>query len=246
MCIAILNTHGTIDRNTFLNCWKNNPDGGGIAYANNGKVNIIKEMKSPEVLFDKYKELRDQYPNNNFLLHFRIATHGKVNETNCHPFRVNKQLCFIHNGMIDGTGLKVSKDFSDTYLFNQLFLQKLPRNFTQNEAILNLLSEYIGYSKIIFLDSADNWCILNENLGSWDGDNWFSNSTYKDAPPTKGSKRGKFYPAYELYDYYAEEEIGAPLEHSYCDCCQKSGTTRYVSQYNAEMCEECVKEFFTE
>lgn len=248
MCIAILNTKGTIDRQTFQTCWNNNPDGGGIAWADNGKVNIIKEMKSSDILFERYVELRDKFPNNNFLIHFRIATHGKVNETNCHPFKVNKQLAFIHNGMIDGAGLKVSTEFSDTYLFNQLILQKLPKNFTENEAILNLLSEYIGYSKLVFLDSRDNWAIVNENLGTWDGDNWFSNNSYLDCAVVKTSKKGKsyYYDSYKDYDDYygGYDYVSEVAKDSYCDCCNESKDTRYVSAYNAEMCDTCMKEMF--
>ena len=231
MCIAILNTKGTISKSEFKTCWNNNPDGSGLAWNEGGKLRIFKEMKDVHNLYQKYKNIRQQYPAINILIHFRIATHGKVNETNCHPFKVSKDLVFIHNGMITGAGLPKSNDFSDTYLFNQLILQKLPKDFTRNEAILNLIAQYIDYSKLIFLDSADNWTIVNEDLGKWDGDNWYSNDSYLCSPaPTKKSKN------YSDYYYYG-------YESGFCDCCQKSGHTLYTAEYNAELCKECYKEF---
>ena len=228
MCIAILNTSGTIDKETFLTCWENNPHGGGIAWAENGQVNTSKEMKSPEHLYKMYTKIRQDNLTANILIHFRIATHGRINETNCHPFLVNKNLAFIHNGMISGEGLTTSNDFSDTYLFNQLFLQQLPKNFTRNEAIINLIASYIGYSKLIFLDSSDQWTIVNEHLGNWDGENWYSNDSYISAKKEKSRYN------YSTYSYFQD---------NFCDCCQSSGKTKYVPDYQAYLCQSCVKEF---
>jgi predicted glutamine amidotransferase len=234
MCIAILNTKGTISKSEFKTCWNNNPDGGGLAWNEGGKLRIFKEMKDVNTLYQKYTSIRKQLPNNNILVHFRIATHGKVNETNCHPFRVSKDLVFIHNGMITGTGLPQSNEFSDTYLFNQLILQKLPKDFTRNEAITNLIAQYIDYSKLIFLDSADNWTIINEDLGEWNGDNWYSNKSYLCSTPHKKSSKG-YVNSYDYY-YYGYDE-------NFCDCCQKSAATKYSTEYNAELCKDCYKEF---
>jgi hypothetical protein len=132
--------------------------------------------------------------------------------------------------MITGTGLPQSNEFSDTYLFNQLILQKLPKDFTRNEAITNLIAQYIDYSKLIFLDSADNWTIINEDLGEWNGDNWYSNKSYLCSTPHKKSSKG-----YDYY-YYGYDE-------NFCDCCQKSAATKYSTEYNAELCKDCYKEF---
>ena len=41
------------------------------------------------------------------------------------------------------------------------------------------ISEYIGYSKLIFLDSKDKYTIINEELGKWSSGNWYSNDSYK-------------------------------------------------------------------
>lgn len=251
MCIAILNTKGKLTEQTFANCWANNPHGGGIAWASGGKVHTFKEMKSVKIMYDKYVELRDQFPDANLLIHFRIATHGRINETNCHPFKVNNKLAFIHNGMISSPALGNSPDFSDTYLFNQLILQKLPKNFIHNEAILSMMSDFIGYSKLIFLDSNNDWCIVNESMGIWDGENWYSNDSYLDLPPIidKGRGKGKSGKSQNVYYYddisdIDDELIYEPLEHSHCDCCQETGvTTHYIPEWQMEMCKGCIDEW---
>jgi len=252
MCIAILNTAGTISKKTFKECWNNNPDGGGMAYTDKGKVKLFKELKCFKPLYKQYIQVREENPEANILLHFRIATHGKINETNCHPFLVNKNLAFIHNGMIYGNGMPESHEFSDTYLFNQTILKKLPQNFTSNEAILKLLSEYIGYSKIIFLNGKNEWAILNEDAGIWDGDNWYSNKSYKPAPKLVYSAipvtPGR-YLDYKDKNFWDEGEVYQPIYNkkmNYCECCDESGKTQFVSDYNIEMCEKCIKQYVTD
>lgn len=246
MCIAILNTNGKLSKQTFKTCWGNNPHGGGIAWSDGNKVHTFKEIKSVSTMYTKYCELRDQFPDGNILIHFRIATHGRINETNCHPFKVSNKLAFIHNGMISSPTLGKSPDFSDTYLFNQLILQKLPKNFVNNEAILSMMADFIGYSKLIFLSANNDWCIVNESLGIWDGDNWFSNDSYLELPPVKNSGKGKAGKSY-YYDYsddINDEFVYEPLPHSHCDCCQESGvTTHYIPEWNMEMCMGCVNEW---
>lgn len=251
MCIAILNTAGTIKQKTFKHCWDNNPDGGGMAYAKDGKIKVVKELKCWKELCKQYEQVRSENPEANILLHFRIATHGKINETNCHPFLVNKSLGFIHNGMIYGKGLEVSKEFSDTYLFNQTILKRLPQNFLKNEAILKLLEEYIGFSKVIFLDGKNDWAILNEDAGHWKDDNWFSNSTYKAQPKLvyssfpKATKNSYF--DFKSKTFWEEEltpkQIYNP-KFNYCECCNEDcKETQYVSEYNIEMCPKCIDQY---
>lgn len=252
MCIAILNTAGTIKQKTFKHCWDNNPDGGGMAYAKDGKIKIVKELKCWKELYKQYEVVRAENPAANILLHFRIATHGKINETNCHPFLVNKGLGFIHNGMIYGKGLEVSKEFSDTYLFNQTILKRLPQNFLKNEAILKLLEEYIGFSKVIFLTGGNDWAILNEDSGHWNGDNWYSNSSYKAQPKLvyTSVKPGNMFD-YKGKNFWQDEDIIGyndkinkynPVKN-YCECCDESGSTKYVAEYNIEMCQKCIDSY---
>lgn len=243
MCIAILNTANLIDKNTLKTCWNNNNDGAGLLYPERNKVHVFKELKSFKVFYREYVSVRNRLPEANILIHFRISTHGKVNETNCHPFLVNEKLGFIHNGIINSEHLPISPDFSDTYLFNQIILKKLPANFIDSEAVLSLLEKYIGYSKIIFLDSKNNWQILNENSGIWNGENWYSNSSYipyvYTAPKVPLYSKNDYLGKYDSWNIpeYKHEAI-------YCDCCNEITTeTKYAPNFNIDMCPSCYDTF---
>jgi hypothetical protein len=176
MCIAILNKQGKLDSSAIENSWKNNNEGGGLMWVQDGKLQTFKTYDYTDFA-DMYFALRTNPNIGNIVLHFRIATSGFKNPINLHPFLVNDDLGFVHNGIISGLG---TADYSDTYQFNEL-LQKLPNDFISNQGIMHFITEYISSSKLIFLDSQDNYCIVNEKFGHWDKtqDNWFSNDSYK-------------------------------------------------------------------
>lgn len=258
MCIAILNTAGTLPLKTFKQCWKSNPDGAGFCYYDGKKINIHKEMKSYKILHEKYSEIRAKFPTIDIAIHFRIATHGRINMTNCHPFKINERAGFIHNGMING--LESSADFSDTYLFNETILKKLPANFINNTAILTLLGEFIGYSKLVII-SGGNSVIVNEELGHWNGENWYSNSSYQQpkqpaaaAKTTGGNTAGKAstaagWDSWNGYGWgsnevdfdYKSKTYSAPSVKNSCDCCLESNSSKYYNDWGLFMCNKCLK-----
>lgn len=176
MCIAILNTKkaGRLPKNQIKNSWDNNDMGSGLLWTKDNKLNVFKTYEYDEYI-EKYNELRDDKSIGNIVLHFRIATSGYNGEHNLHPFLVNNDLGFVHNGVIKGLG---NKSFSDTYQFNDM-LKKFSHNFVSCDMTKYFISEYIGYSKLIFLDSKDRYTIINEDLGKWSSGNWYSNDSYK-------------------------------------------------------------------
>lgn len=176
MCIAIMSKKGTVLKDDALKlCWENNPDGAGMAWAENGRVKVWKELKSFDAFLSKYKEVRATYKGN-MLLHFRIATRGSTNLSNCHPFKVNNNLAFVHNGTI--SGVTISKTESDTVMFNKEILSKLPAKFYTNATILELLTKFVGTSKLVFLNGEGEYFFINESYGEWNTDCWFSNKSY--------------------------------------------------------------------
>lgn len=182
MCIAILNTPNvTFPKDLISNCWENNSDGAGLIYTNAGTLYTFKELHSMDKFYTHYIDVRRRFPKSKIVLHFRIGTSGGINVDNCHPFNVHKDLAFVHNGIISElNGINPKK--SDTNLFNERILQKLPVSFEHNEAIMQLIEDYIGSSKLIFLNAKNEAVIVNENLGQEDSkypNCWFSNSTYK-------------------------------------------------------------------
>lgn len=173
MCIAILNKKNILPQNYLENSFDNNNQGSGLMYVLKGKLTTFKTYQKSD-LINKYYEVRNKI-NTPIVLHFRIATSG-FSELNLHPFLVNKDLGFVHNGVIYGLG---NKDYSDTYEFNEI-LKTLPNNFLENIGIIDLITKLINSDKLIFLDSKNNYKIINEICGHWDKlGNWYSNDSYK-------------------------------------------------------------------
>jgi len=98
---------------TLRECFMSNPDGAGFMYADGKRVNIRKGFMT----FDEFMEALDEecIPDGSALvMHFRIATHGKVSAACCHPFpltddanamrspRAEARWGVAHNGIIQG------------------------------------------------------------------------------------------------------------------------------------------------
>jgi predicted glutamine amidotransferase len=241
MCIAILNTTNTLTKETLKQCWKSNPDGAGMIYTSKGQIQVFKEMYNFDKFYKEYLKQRKSNKASNFVLHFRIATSGKIDKTNCHPFSVNKNLAFVHNGMININQLNAN--VSDTYTFNELILKKLPATFLNNHAILDLIESYIAYSKLIFLDNENNASILNEDLGHWDADNnWYSNNSYECRYSKTKVAKAQSYNSYQFdADYYNSPNS---LEDTICSNCDWHSAT-YSTQFCQYLCYECKKIYET-
>ena len=199
MCICILNTKkaGRLPKSHIKNSWDNNEMGSGLLWTNNGKLHVFKTYVYDEYI-DKYNQLRDDKDVGSIVLHFRIATSGYKGEHNLHPFLVNDNLGFVHNGVIKGLG---NKDFSDTYEFNDM-LKKFKHDFTTCDMSKYFISEYIGYSKLVFLNADDKHTIINEELGKWVDGNWYSNDSYKQ---------------YNDYSYYGNTKVSKSKKDTVCD-----------------------------
>lgn len=181
MCIiAVVPSAKVITKETLKRCWDNNPHGGGFTYTDGKKVKVYKEMSDFKAYYEAFLEVRELFPQSTIICHFRISTHGEINEANCHPFKVNESLSFCHNGVIRNS--TYSDLWSDTAMFNKEILQLLPKDFLSSPAIVSLVKEYIGMgSKLAFLSWDNKTTIVNEEAGKWDNGVWFSNSGYKEA-----------------------------------------------------------------
>lgn len=182
MCVAILTKPGSRLSHAQIEAgWKSNPHGGGFAFVDDtGKMRIIKGLMTLDKMIEKYDEYAERYAMNSpFLVHMRIATSGGTTGPNTHPFPI-KDGALIHNGVMftptgERAGTKEDRK-SDTRVFAETMHNILTRRELQiaEQEILDA----IGFSnKLCFLWSDKSWFIMNEKLGSWDGDIWFSNSS---------------------------------------------------------------------
>lgn len=68
---------------------------------NRWKINIFKELKNFNTFYEYYSTLRKEFKKTKIALHFRIANIRKHRSYNIHPFYVNENLAFMHNGIIN-------------------------------------------------------------------------------------------------------------------------------------------------
>jgi hypothetical protein len=177
MCIAMYKKEGMVlTEDTLQNCWDNNPHGAGFMFAENGKLYVHKGFMT----FDEFKVAYEPHKHKQCVLHFRIRTHGESNPENTHPFVVDENLALVHNGIISNVVCDINKSMSDTWHFTEKYMKALAPLW-RTQAFKNLVEAFIGHSKLIMLNNLGEFEIYSEELGSWDSECWFSNSSYKAA-----------------------------------------------------------------
>ena len=190
MCIiASIPAGSKIDDKTLTQMWNSNPDGGGIAYIEDGKVKTYKSMKLKKFKNNFFRIL-DEHGDSDILVHTRIATHGSICIPNVHPFKVMQDgkelddLVFAHNGILPNPFIPPAKlDISDTRYINEVLF-----NGTDFDTVLDdsrwreMIGDIIGHNKFVFLSAnpahKQESYIINAHLGEYDGKVWYSNSSY--------------------------------------------------------------------
>lgn len=198
MCVIVAQPKGTTLQDDRLSrLWDRNKDGGGFAYIDSDdQLQVVKSMDKDEYIH-KFKSARGRNPESDFLLHMRIATHGSVNLDNVHPFRVDEHTVMAHNGIIKiesakakswkpTEGQKLPKygddpwDRSDTRIFVEEMLPELPENWLDNPMLVQMVEDFIGGSKLMFVTTnpklQQSLYILNAKMGTVVDQMWFSNT----------------------------------------------------------------------
>lgn len=136
--------------------------------------------------YDDFIEAYRPFAAHQGIVHFRLATAGKKDEANCHPFEVTPDLHMGHNGIIS-ISQSVSKDYSDTWHYVELVVKPIhalnPEGFWDTQALHFLMEQSIGGSKLAFLHADGRYLLINESAGHWDDEKnpqiWYSNDTYE-------------------------------------------------------------------
>jgi len=177
VCVAILCKAGAIIPETSLRaCFTANPDGAGFAYVHPDTNKIV--VKKGYFDFDKFK--KDYYPaaakygqQSPFVVHMRIATSGRVDKSNCHPFKVRGGV-MAHNGVM-GAGFK---EKSDTRVFVELYQNALRRDWV--EANKDKIGSAVGsWNKLVFLFEDRSFVIINEKAWHWKNGIAYSNTSWE-------------------------------------------------------------------
>ena len=178
MCIAILAKPGKrLTEEQIKNCWKNNSDGAGFAYISNAEMVVVKELKKVKRFIKLYKKHEATSKNSPMLIHFRIRTHGEVSISNTQPIQISNRCTFIHNGVIGA--MPDNPVHSDTVMFKNYILRYMNDGFHTKPKILTMIERITGFSKLVFLHTDGTYSIVQESLGKWEENIWYSNESHK-------------------------------------------------------------------
>lgn len=180
MCIIIYKPENIIlSKNTLMTSYDWNIDGVGYMYWDSECNRLV--IKKGFFDFDSFYKSYKKHQYKRCVIHFRKVTHGVVNEENCHPFVVNDNLAFVHNGVISNTKI-YKKERSDTWHFNECILKPMVSDYPdiwKHKTFKYLIQNYIRKSKLVFMNNLGEVKIYNESYGIWESGCWFSNDYYQ-------------------------------------------------------------------
>jgi hypothetical protein len=227
MCVLIAKPGGiVIDEQLLRTAWKYNNDGGGIAFIDDEKGELVIKKG-----FDKVDEFLAEITANNhrsLIIHFRRGSPGmKKDAKNCHPFAISVGLdaatntyrysyAVAHNGRLEW---RHTDDHSDTSCFVHDYLTPAleadPLKFDRDLEVVMLerainSTEKNKYTrpenKIVMIrydreTKNGKFTIVGEELGKWHEKVWYSN----EEPWRKEYKAPVAYGLCENWDDYRTE-----------------------------------------
>ena len=232
MCVIIAKQKGQeLPSKTFLKrAWNTNPNGAGFMFSDGKNVYGYKGFMSFKSFYKFLNRMDIEYDLQKFdvVMHFRIATHGKVIPENTHPFAISedeKQLkatsfitsrgAFAHNGILHGFG---NTNYSDSMDFCKTILTCID-DYKSNIKLLDTLAKK-NSSKFAILTPKD--LIL---CGNWQKVNGFlCSNDYFDYDYSKLYKKSnynylyddEYYKSYYNTDDYKDDYI-CEYCGTYCD-----------------------------
>lgn len=191
MCIIVAKPAGVPMPSdvTIANCFYANSDGAGFMVATGKTVSIRKGYMTLDNFMDAVDEFGD-LTDRSVVMHFRIATHGGVKPSCCHPFPVSSnvddlralsfetRVAVAHNGIIDCMRSYTDKDTSDTmaYIMNVIApIRRLSEDFMNNDNAMDVFDATVG-SKLCFIDNSGDIVTIGDFIE--DGGVLYSNTSY--------------------------------------------------------------------
>lgn len=233
MCIAILKPKGqTLVRADLKEAWVNNDDGGGFMYSDGSKLIIRKGYMKFANFWKAYKKL--DLEDCNVVVHFRIKTHGPINQANCHPHLVHSDLAVAHNGIFSANLIPIKEQaYSDTVHFCRMLKERLSASTLQDKETTDWIRKVSVGSKLVFMDALGEYQIINEASGTWVQGVWYSNQSflypmsYVSDPWVRQGGSGEWVHESSLSDDSVDR----------CSCC--SAPLVYATEVQYDLCQEC-------
>lgn len=239
MCVIICGLTASLPTRAELEqACKYNSDGFGYSVlTTSGSLITAKGMAYGQIL-DAFEAtiLENADSVEAWVFHARITTHGATNSANCHPFQLGGDVSTViaHNGILPA---RLPKGYagSDSAYFAETLLPmwggvealSLPETW-------GMLEKWIGNSKIAILSANPAaplpLIILNEDLGVWEGDFWYSNTYHRIDPAALSRAYG--WSDYD-WDRYAIASRLDPIEAEPCPYCSA------LVDWDDEVCSFC-------
>lgn len=146
MCVLIVKPKGVkMPSNSILRqAYKANPHGCGFATQN-------KFFKSLD--FDLFMtELSKVSDDEDVMIHFRLATHGSIKRSNCHPFKAN-DVVFAHNGILDIMPIGDMTDSETAFL--HIIYPAIQRYGLDSKQTEDAIYSIIGYTRFAIIQGDD-------------------------------------------------------------------------------------------
>ena len=112
MCVILQGKKADVDK-LIDQAYESNPDGCGLMAVVDGQPIIHKSVDFVSFI-NAWNGIPDDVEVG---VHFRIGTHGHLNDDNCHPFPVGSNVWLMHNGIIRGITIP-DPTWSDTKAFS--------------------------------------------------------------------------------------------------------------------------------
>lgn len=194
MCLIVSSESGKlIDLDDLQIAYSNNPDGVGVMWLENGRVQEYQVVPSS---FEQVKDIALGVAGFPHALHLRYCTRGEVNKDNCHPFTVlnsdqgdSCDISLMHNGTFSWIKLTTEQEksgISDTGEFARRIQKNLRLEIEKqtehvetmfNPTVISKFSSRISsWNKVVMMTSTGRFLYLNKVQGTERNDMWYSNT----------------------------------------------------------------------
>ena len=261
MCIIAIKPAGVkINWTRMEDCFDANPDGAGIAYHTSGnRIAISKGYMTFKTFKAAVKRIGIN-KRHEAMFHFRIATHGAINETNCHPFPLSAQeeelqaldvttdVAIMHNGIVPD--MAKSETLSDTMLFIRDYLAPMGAATIVSPASHPLIGQAAA-SKLAIMDASGiatigkfhtdkGWIYSNESYKhtSW-ATSWKLPKSWKQTKPAP-----KYLGGYTNGIAQEDAPDDDHMQWAYCDICNAEfeiDATRTFETFEDVLCDQCAE-----
>jgi predicted glutamine amidotransferase len=223
----------------------NNPDGFGFAIRIDDNIITSRGLNADKVI-DKFFTIKEAYPDSDAMFHARLATHGTINNENCHPFRVqgDKRLVLAHNGILP-MEVPIKGNRSDTRIFADDILPAMGIEILDNYSNRLALEDWLGNNKIVIMSThpalKKDYYILNEKEGMDNDGVWYSNCSYQPYTSRYTNYSSKYVLNSSTNIRTNSSNWDTWYDDAYCAACDSVLTDKDYYEGYCLICDSCIE-----